>query len=73
MIEKVKRLDNEVQLPKLTDSEEFQHTQVKLHLSGARERVPAKTEGTRRQRKCYRVLIPFLLLDIASTVDRVLF
>jgi len=52
MIEKIKRLDNEVQLSMLADFEEFQHTQVKLHLSGARKRVPAEIEGTSRQRKC---------------------
>src|SRR5216684_3608614 len=36
----------------LPNLEEFQHAQIKLHLSGGREGVPAKTERTRRQRKC---------------------
>src|SRR5437016_12489613 len=32
--------------------EEFQHPQIKLHLTGSNEGVPGKTERTRRQRKC---------------------
>lgn len=51
MVENVKRLCNDVQLSMLPDLEEFQHAQIKLHLSGGREGVPAKTERTRRQRK----------------------
>ena len=31
--------------------EEFQHAQIKLHLSGSGERIPPKPKGTRRQRK----------------------
>src|SRR5216684_741465 len=36
----------------LTNFEEFQHAQIKLHLSGGGERIPAKPKGTGRQRKC---------------------
>src|SRR6266571_8153084 len=36
----------------LSNLEEFQHPQIKLHLTGSNEGVPAKTERTRRQRKC---------------------
>src|SRR6202047_3708893 len=36
----------------LPNLEEFQHAQIKLHLSRGRERIPAKTERTGRKRKC---------------------
>jgi hypothetical protein len=36
----------------LTDLEELQHANIKLPLSGGRERIPTKPEGTGRERKC---------------------
>src|SRR5712671_4667259 len=36
----------------LPNLEEFQHPQIKLHLTRSNEGVPAKPQRTRRQRKC---------------------
>jgi len=66
MVEQVKRLHNEIQLPVLTDFEEFQHTQIQLHLTGSGQGVPAKPKGTRRQRKC----VATVRIEASQGIDR---
>src|SRR6267143_7234180 len=66
MVEKVKRLHNEVQLSMLPNLEELQHTQIKLHLTGCGEGVAAETEGTRRQRKCATMVC----VEASQRIDR---
>ena len=52
MVQKIKRLHNEIRLSMLTNLEELQHTQIKLHLACGCEEVAAKTKGPRREWKC---------------------
>ena len=52
VVKKVQRLHNKAQLSMLTNLEDLQHPQIKLDLADGKERVAAKPEGTRRQRKC---------------------
>jgi hypothetical protein len=45
VVEKVKRLHHEIQFSMLTNLEELQHTQIKLHLVGGCEGVAPKPRG----------------------------